>query len=196
MVDVRHIANEFIRLSQQQGHFLTHMQIQKLVYFAHARMLALHKQPLINGSFRAWRYGPVVRELYDPLKGNSSRRIRTLIQVPEQVKLPLRERDIIKWCFDRYGRLYGVALSDLTHAPGSPWDRTENSYFIQDEMIEEYHLNEWKEETETALEQIHSDPKLQAEIKEGIEQLDRGEYRTVSTIEELRDLITLRAEST
>ncbi len=196
MFDARHIANEFIILSKQHGPLLTHMQIQKLVYFAHARMLALHKRPLINESFRAWRYGPVARGLYDALKVNSSRRIRTSIRIPQQAKLPTRERDIIKWCFNEYGRLSGSALSNLTHAPGAPWARTENSDFIQDEIIEEYYLNEWKEETKASLEQIRSDPKIQAEIREGIEQLECGEYRTVSTFEELRDLVTLRAGST
>ena len=196
MFDARHIANEFIRLSKQHGPLLTHMQIQKLVYFAHARMLTLHKRPLIDESFRAWRYGPVARGLYNALKVNSTRRIQTFIQVPERVKLPARERDIIWWCFDRYGRSNGIALSKLTHAPGSPWDRTDNSDFIQDKIIEEYYLKKWKEETEAALEQIRSDTKIQAEINQGIEQLNRGEYRTVKTSEELRNLIALRAEST
>ena len=40
MYDARNIANEFIRLADENG--------KKLLFFAHARMLGLHGEPLLN----------------------------------------------------------------------------------------------------------------------------------------------------
>ena len=198
MFEAAYIANEFIRRSLEQNTPLTHMHIQKLVYFAHARMLSLHRKPLISEEFEAWKYGPVVPELYDALKINGWKRIRKAIPLDSQPEIARRERDIINWSFSRYGHLGGPKLSELTHAPEAPWDKAkrQDSSVIRNEDIEQYYLEEWREETEATLKQLRSDPEIQAAVKEGIEQFERGEYYTVSNIEELQDLIASHAEAT
>ena len=66
--DARSIANAFIQCARKHGKTLTPMHLQKLVYFAQARMLSIHRERLIHQDFEAWQLGPVVSDLYDALK--------------------------------------------------------------------------------------------------------------------------------
>ena len=45
MHDARNVANEFIRRASESGDQFTHLQVQKLVYYAHAWMLGLYGRP-------------------------------------------------------------------------------------------------------------------------------------------------------
>ncbi len=47
---------------------VTNLKLQKLLYFAQAAKLVRDKEPLFNESILAWKYGPVVGELYHELK--------------------------------------------------------------------------------------------------------------------------------
>ena len=62
--DARQVANEFLSLAEETNIPLTPLQVQKLVYFAHAWQLGLYGKPLIDTEFEAWRYGPVVPVVY------------------------------------------------------------------------------------------------------------------------------------
>ena len=142
MYDARCIANEFIRRANDQDLPLTHMQIQKLVYFAHARLLVLHGQPLIDQAFEAWEYGPVVPVLYHALKHNGSGVVGEAILMGEPPAYSSRVRDIFDWCFKQYGQLGALRLSKLTHAPDAPWARTLRNLTISNEKIQDYYAAE------------------------------------------------------
>jgi len=62
------VANKLLNLAEVANRPLTQIDIQKLVYFAHGWYLALQKQPLIDETILAWKYGPVVRSLYDEFR--------------------------------------------------------------------------------------------------------------------------------
>ncbi len=51
------IANEFLRLTRQQGKQLTNMQLQKLVFLAQGYALAIEGDPLHKHNTRAWQWG-------------------------------------------------------------------------------------------------------------------------------------------
>ena len=79
MHDARSVANEFIRLGIESKKPFTHMQIQKLAYFAHAFTLALYDRPLTNQRFEAWRYGPVSSAIYYSLSRFSGEPVGEII---------------------------------------------------------------------------------------------------------------------
>lgn len=56
------------RLCSQSNWTLTNLKLQKLLYIAHMIHLGEHGRPLIDASFEAWDYGPVVPELYRRVK--------------------------------------------------------------------------------------------------------------------------------
>lgn len=115
---------------------VTHMQLQKLIYFAHGWSLARLAAPLIHQRVEAWEHGPVIPVVYEAYKAAGDRPVkdRALKFNPaentfEQIEPITDERSIriIQFVVEKYGRLDAFALSDLTHQPGSPWDLVWNA---------------------------------------------------------------------
>jgi uncharacterized phage-associated protein len=62
--DGRAVANYFLSLAAAEGKLLTHLKLQKLLYYAHGRHLALSGEPLVESGFEAWPYGPVAPDVF------------------------------------------------------------------------------------------------------------------------------------
>lgn len=131
------IANEFISRAFAEGGKLTPMQIQKLVYLAHGWHLAITGEPLIEGTFEAWEWGPVNRPLYEALRQFGADPVDRLIQwgedsptfdnsdigPPAKEILIDREGEIVDRTWKVYGKYEAFQLSALTHTHGTPWER-------------------------------------------------------------------------
>ena len=68
LVSAKTVANEFLRLAREEGSTVTNMKLQKLVYIAEGWYLALYDLPLYREDTVAWKYGPVIPELYEALR--------------------------------------------------------------------------------------------------------------------------------
>jgi uncharacterized phage-associated protein len=68
MHDPREVANFVLRVRRRKRLPTTHLELQKLVYFAHGYLLSRFSQPLVEGHFEAWKDGPVHPYLYDVFK--------------------------------------------------------------------------------------------------------------------------------
>ena len=66
--DARSVANELIRRAHDSGRDINPMQALKLTYYCHGWMLGLYHEPLLQQAVEAWRYGPVVPEVYHSLR--------------------------------------------------------------------------------------------------------------------------------
>lgn len=138
------IANEFIRLAQKDGG-LTHMQIQKLVYFAHALSLVVYDRPLVEKRFQAWPYGPVDLDVFLVFRGSGKQKIKNLIQNINQT-IDSETHELIRLVYKTFGKKTGWELSELTHE-GAPWKETYKpgeSNIISDEDIKKYYKAYWK----------------------------------------------------
>jgi len=65
------VAEYFIKLANYHGESITHLKLQKLIYYAQAWHIALNdKTPLFeeNREFQAWQHGPVNYDLYKEYK--------------------------------------------------------------------------------------------------------------------------------
>ena len=185
MYDARCVANEFIRRAKAHGQPLTPMQIQKLVYFAHARLLVIHREPLISQGFEAWEYGPVVAALYHALKENGANRVEKDIPAVDSPAYSSRETDIFDWCFKQYGHQSGPKLSALTHANGSPWSEAASvgKNVISNDDIADYYAAQWEGDFQTELKRINENPDVQRLVLESLKQNEvAGSY----TLEELK----------
>ena len=116
------IANQFVELAKKEGRALTPMQLLKLVYMAHAWMLAIHGRPLIKENVEAWKYGPVILELYQEVKRFRDQPV-THIDCGEFIP-DNQALSIIEEVYSKYGELNGMTLSMITHIKGSPWYET------------------------------------------------------------------------
>ena len=62
------IAQLFVKKGIEEGNPITQMKLQKVVYFAHGLYLGSQRKPLIKESFQAWKFGPVVPDIYHTYK--------------------------------------------------------------------------------------------------------------------------------
>lgn len=143
--DARSVANELVSRATSAGLAFTPMQIIKLVYFCHAWMLGLYHRPLLKQPIEAWRYGPVVPDVYYSLRRYGGEPVRRPIDIPSE-EYDRFESDLIDQVFQHYGHLTGRQLSSITHAPGTPWHIIWHRYgqnsVIPDPIIEDYYQKE------------------------------------------------------
>ncbi|AFI05164.1 Panacea domain-containing protein [Helicobacter cetorum] len=117
------IANEFISLAKYENKQLTQMHIHKLIYFAHAISLVLHKQALVQEEFRAWPFGPVLVDLYREFKDFGKNPIDRYAKGSKGMVEPSDSEtlEIIKKVWEEFKEYEGWQLSQFTHVNNSPW---------------------------------------------------------------------------
>jgi len=125
------VANYLIGKAQQEGVPMTPMKLLKLVYIAHGWCLGLYGEPLIAEQVQAWRYGPVVRSVYNDFRHYGRSPIESqkviLTERGEYVAPTVHDpdaRELLDRIWDVYKVFDGLQLSDITHHPGTPWDIT------------------------------------------------------------------------
>lgn len=140
------VANKLLELAKTDKKTLTPMQLIKLVFLCHGWMLGLYGRHLINDPVEAWRYGPVIPELYKAIKHFRSNPV-THINSEDALAFDDEEIDIINQVYKVYGNWNGIQLSSLTHEKNSPWEKTWNSgkSIISNDLIENfYHIQSKK----------------------------------------------------
>ena len=129
--DARAVANCIIDLSLEYDQDLSHLSLQKILYFTHGRCLIEKATPLVSGHFEAWQYGPVHPAIYSAFKNTRGRRIIEHAKRLDPLTGRWSELDALVDKQDRlfvrvhaaqYMSLTAARLVDLSHANGSPWD--------------------------------------------------------------------------
>ena len=143
MHDSRLIANKFIERSRNAGTTLTPMQLLKLVYIAHGWMLGLYGVPLTRHRIEAWKFGPVIPTLYHAVKQFGDGPVYGNLPHDAGDQLVPVEDDLVRQVFEIYGGHSGIALSNITHQPGTPWARSYvpgiSNIPIPDDIIREHY---------------------------------------------------------
>jgi uncharacterized phage-associated protein len=148
-LDANAVANYLLERAKSEGKSLDQMKIQKLVYYANGWHLALKGTPLIDEEVEAWRYGPVIPSLRDsfrywgdqPIQAPASYLVPRLgTNVLEEIEevVPAIDpghssdsefaRALLDKIWQVYGKYTGIQLSNMTHEPGSPWERVYRQY--------------------------------------------------------------------
>ncbi|MCO6415163.1 DUF4065 domain-containing protein [Siccirubricoccus sp. KC 17139] len=134
--DARAVANALLDLAGERGIPLTHMAVHKIIYYAHGWYSARHGKPLVRQEFEAWKDGPVLRLVWESLREAGSKpvteratRFDPVRQVREVVKPNLDANDhrFLGDILSAYGHIHAFELSEMTHAPGGPWDAVWNA---------------------------------------------------------------------
>lgn len=113
------IANWFLAATDRDaGDSITHLKLQKLVYYAQAWALVLLEDELFTEDFQAWVHGPVLPSLYHAFSKYGWQALPApddeLIDFPEEVKQVLID------VYNTYGGLHAKRLEELTHQE-PPW---------------------------------------------------------------------------
>ncbi|MGD1878108.1 MAG: Panacea domain-containing protein [Kiloniellaceae bacterium] len=118
------IADHFIEKAGERG--LDSLQVMKLTYIAHGFVLGFTGEPLLKDDVEAWKYGPVVRRVYGYLPRGYQPIKRPFTETRANIHADILP--IIDGVFEKYGTHSGLYLSSLTHRPGSPWQKTWDTY--------------------------------------------------------------------
>jgi uncharacterized phage-associated protein len=115
------VARYLIHLAaaEEEPEFLTHLRLQKLLYYVQGWSLAVRGQPFFAGSLEAWTHGPVERSVYRAFADYESQPIHPG-GVPEAEGLRAEERDFLVSVWEKYKSYSAVKLRQMTHAE-SPW---------------------------------------------------------------------------
>ena len=123
-VSAINVSNYFTNKAIKKEKPLTLMQALKLTYIAQGFHLSLLEKPFFDEEIEAWKYGPVVKILYEHLSG--IRDGNYMIKDEQPCKYGFREKqlNILNVVFSKYARLGAWDLSELTHQKDTPWDIT------------------------------------------------------------------------
>lgn len=140
--DVMTVADDILRAAKARGLHITPLQLMKLTYIAHGCSLGSGLGDLFDSRIEAWKYGPVIPELYHATK-TWGRNAIPHTHIFDGRALSGDAAAIVDRVLDKYGQLSGSALSTLTHKPGTPWSKVyRDGVFnieIPDRDIEEHY---------------------------------------------------------
>ena len=151
--DSRGIANIFVEKAKTTPGAagpLTIMSLLKYVYLAHGWTLGYTDKPLICHTVEAWKYGPVVPEVYRAFSKQGmyiTQMERFSINPFHSDKPALSDTDmqqkIINAVYKEYSSKSAVHLSELTHRVGTPWHQFRHIHYgkIPNDAIHKYYKN-------------------------------------------------------
>ena len=137
-------------LCRESSWNLTNLELQKILYICHMIYLGnTEGEPLIEGDFQAWGYGPVHTSLYYLLKRYGSR------PIPEHAFSSVKDIDenrhkqefdklkvMIKRFLKNYSYGSGGKLVAITHRDNGAWAKNyeirENNKISNKDILEEY----------------------------------------------------------
>jgi len=132
------IAEFFLQIaeSQEEEEPITHLKLQKLMYYAQGYHLVAYGGPLFEESLKAWDHGPVVPELYSVYQKHGAK------PIPAEgtnldLELSEEERDFLKEIWELYGQFSAWKLRNMTHSE-FPWRETKRNETISHEKLIDY----------------------------------------------------------
>ncbi|MCM1364265.1 MAG: DUF4065 domain-containing protein [Faecalibacterium sp.] len=145
MISVNNAANFFIYVSKQiDEDFMTNLKLNKLLFYAQGCHLSRTGEPLFDADIEAWKYGPVVSEIYRKYKVCGSSAIETVDDDFAPNALNGEELETLLDVMREYGKYTATALVAMTHKAGTPWSNameSGNSIITRNEMISYFNAN-------------------------------------------------------
>lgn len=130
---------------------LTHLKLQKLLYFAQGVNLVVNNKVLFNDKINAWTHGPVVKKVYNDFKkwGRDEINIELTpedMKKIEEIELDIESSTVLNSVYDNFGIYTAWQLREMTHTPGGPWETTVRTKGMDKEipvsLIKEYFQNQ------------------------------------------------------
>lgn len=140
MAGIFDVANYILEISKEdpedgEYELISHMKLQKLVYYCQGFHLALCDKPLFHDPIEAWTHGPVCPTLYHNLKYLGSLPVTVIASCASS--LTDTEKEIVRLVYDKYGQYSASKLRQMTHEE-SPWKDTKQSLSISQDVIKDY----------------------------------------------------------
>lgn len=119
VINAYYVINYF----SNQNTEVTHLKLQKLMYFLEAIYMREYKgDKMFDSEFYAWPYGPVSKKLYDKFKMFSDTQIKIDKNDKELGnKISEKNKKCVNILYLVFGKMSASDLVTLTHLPNSPW---------------------------------------------------------------------------
>ena len=125
-ISVHAVADYFIlKIDREAGDNITHLKLQKLIYYAQAWYLAMFDKPLFNNKIEAWLHGPVCREVYERFRHRSWSPIPVTSVVSVSSAIDDEIRAFLDEVWEVYGQYSATKLEKMTHEE-VPWLEARN----------------------------------------------------------------------
>lgn len=129
--DGRAVANYILDRCGALDRPISHLSLQKIIYFCHAWVLTRLRAPLVKHDFEAWQYGPVLPYIYRDFKDFDREPIRTRATKLDpstgrsktvEYAFDAETKVVLDRVIDFYSKLSPGTLVELSHTEGGPWD--------------------------------------------------------------------------
>lgn len=116
---------------------ITHLKLQKLLYYAQGIYGALNGKKLFENKIVAWEHGPVVQDIWEEYRGQ-----KELDFTPDYGSFTKINEDkdagkALEAVYDYYGKFSAWYLRNKTHEE-RPWLETPRNSEIEFDLIKEY----------------------------------------------------------
>jgi uncharacterized phage-associated protein len=140
------IAKWFINATDREsGDAITHLKVQKLLYYTQGWAMAFFEKPLFEEDFQAWAHGPVAPSVWSHFRdaGYSA--------LPEQKitrRFPRNITELLEAVNDKYGIYTAKRLERMTHSE-TPWKNARHdlppearctNIILKDDMLEHFQV--------------------------------------------------------
>lgn len=157
--DARAVANAILDYADRQHRPISHLALQKIIYFCHGWYLARHNCPLVTERAEAWGHGPVFKSVYKAFKecrGDNIAIRATKMDFSVGTQVEAREdiapEDIkfVENIFDAYSRFTAWQLRGISHSKNGAWyqirqrsrEEAVAGMKIPNELIHKHFLND------------------------------------------------------
>ncbi|MBX0291944.1 SocA family protein [Hymenobacter sp. HSC-4F20] len=134
-IDSTHLCEYIITQVAPNGG-VSHLKLQKLLYYIQAYHLAYFDSPVVDDQFQAWVHGPVSRKIYDEIKDFSVLHGEVKFQQEEGEPTPAErlsstlspdQVEFINDVLAEFGPKSAYALEAMTHSE-TPWIEARRGY--------------------------------------------------------------------
>ena len=108
-----------------KGDIISNLKLQKILYYIQGYHLAYFNKPLFKDSIEAWKYGPVVVNVYREYKGYDREQLPTDNYNFNISNLSQEQKNLIINVFNIYNNFSASKLVEMTHDE-LPWKEAYN----------------------------------------------------------------------
>lgn len=118
------VANYLIFLASQKNQEkeregITHLKLQKILYFAQVYYLVNFGRPIFSEKIEAWELGPVIPEVYRKFRRYGN---KPIVVIEDKSALAEEDKEILERVWNTFGGYSASRLVNIVHAH-TPWKK-------------------------------------------------------------------------
>lgn len=145
MVTALNVGNNFLCRSFSEDIDITPMKLQKLIYLVYKKYYQDNQKSLFSEPFEVWKYGPVLRSVYDEFKNYGANAIKRYSEEKDGTVLIVNEERLefkaaLDYVWDKYKFFDGIRLSEMTHRKNTAWwkaAKADRAYLADEDIYQE-----------------------------------------------------------